>query len=323
MSKDFKSAFSNVIKDRTVNDKEKIAELQKQLENNSTLVQEIELDKIKLVENIRKANYDTEQLQENLKTNGQFVPVILTKDFYLLDGFRRFFALKEIGEKTIKVSILDIEYSKIEHLFHEYQYFINEERKNLDNLDLAYFYSSYSENKGLTLEEIAKIFNKTKGFISKVISLKNISQPLQDYIRDFQEFAYSKKKFHALNISQKALNKDFKTTDNFYIQNKGKFIGISTLYKIAIIKDELEQFKMFFELFKDRLTEDEKQDFLEDLEGVEIEGQKKESKENPGVFSIIFNEIKSQVKKQNLSKEKQKKINKKLKELKEIIDSEE
>lgn len=312
---DFKKKFSGITEAKREQEKKQIAELQKQLDNKKTTTK-IKLTEIIIKPNIRQSDYDTEDLMNNIKNYGQLVPVLLTKDNVLLDGYRRYFSIKALDNENIDCHYLNFTYDEIGYRFPEMQYIANEKRKALDNIDLSNFYNIYYEDKDWSIDEISNFFDKTKGFISKVLSLKNIDQGLQELIREFQVFAYSKKKFTAVNNRYKALNQSILEKDIFYSQNRNTFIGVNQLYKIAKEKDSLDQQKVFYELFKNRLSDEEKQDFIEDLEIDINQETKKENKELNKFFAVIKNQSKS------FSKEKQKLINKKLKELKDIIDSE-
>lgn len=336
--KSFNSAFSAVTNNRREEDKKKVSELE--LKNKELIdvlnmeknnISEINLSEIILKDNIRDSDYNLDDLIKNIKINTQLVPVLLTKDFILVDGYRRYFSLKNSNQKLIKVSFLDKNFDEIKENFKELQYYSNQIRLNLDNLDLSFFYSGYQE-KGLTILEIANKFNKSKGYISKLISLKNINQNLQGLIREFQVYSYSKEKFHALN----SINKIEK--DNFYLKNKGVFIGISTLYRIAKEENKDNQEKVFYSIFKNRLSEEENKVFLElfkddkKIKNNKIDNENnqdnKESKEvhnlindkkvSKKIVSGFFKDIKSQVK-VLFTEEKQKLINEKIKELEQLM----
>lgn len=315
-SKNFGNAFSKVTEGKREADKAKITELQKQLNENKKPTK-ILLDEIVIKPNIRQSDYNITDLIKDMGDYGQLVPVLLTKDKILLDGYRRFFTAKQLKLTGLDCHFLNFTYEEIGYRFAEMQYIANESRRNLDNIDLAYFYNIYYEDRNWGIGEIAGFFNKTKGFISKIISLKNIDQGLQELIREFQVFAYSKKKFTAVNNRLKAINKNILENDLFYSQNRNTFIGVNQLYKIAKEKDSLEQQKVFYELFKNRLSDEEKNDFIEDLEIDINQETKKENTEINKVFKVIKDQAK------NYSKEKQKLINKKLKELREIMENKE
>lgn len=347
--KNFSNAFSNVTNTRREEDKRKVSELElknKELINVLNMeknnITEINLSEIILKENIRESDYNIEDLAKNIKINSQLVPVLVTKDFILIDGYRRYYSLKNNDYKEIKVSFLEKTYNEIKNIFPELQYYSNQERQNLDNLDLSFFYSKYQE-KGLTILEIANKFNKSKGYISKLISLKNIDQSLQGLIREFQTYSYSKEKFHALNLSSIDKNKSEKTkTDDFYLKNKGVFIGISTLYRIAKEENkDFQQQQIFYSIFKNRLSEEENKTFLELFENSKKDktNNNKDNRNNnnqdnidskdvnnlidnkKGKIKIVHSflkDIKSQVK-SLFTEEKQKLINEKLKELEQLM----
>lgn len=309
--KNFSNAFSSVTNNRREEDKKKVSELE--LKNKELIdvlnmeknnITEINLSEIIFKDNIRTSNYDTKDLEQNLLLTGQLVPVILTSDFYLIDGYRRYLSLKNIGEIKIKVSFIKESFFEIENNFKELQYFTNEERKNLDNFDLSDFYNSYTN---LSNVELANKFNKSQGFISEIKTLKNISESLKILLRQFQVYSYSKEKF--------VTTKDIES-DNFYQKNKGVFIGLRSLYKIAISKN---QNKTFFLLFKNRLSEKEQQTFLTLFDILETkEEEKTDIISAKKSINSFFKDIKNQVK-VLFTEEKQKIINEKIKELEQLM----
>ena len=50
-----------------------------------------------------------EQLKSSLKSEGQLIPVVVTSDFQLIDGYRRLKLLVALGKEEVKVQFVDIE----------------------------------------------------------------------------------------------------------------------------------------------------------------------------------------------------------------------
>lgn len=110
--KKFSNAFSTITNNRREEDKKKVSELE--LKNKELIdvlnmkknnITEINLSEIILKDNIRDSDYNLDDLIKNIKINTQLVPVLLTKDFILVDGYRRYFSLKNSNHKLIKVSL--------------------------------------------------------------------------------------------------------------------------------------------------------------------------------------------------------------------------
>lgn len=122
-------------------------------------------------------------------------------------------------------------------------------------------------------------------------------------LRQFQVYSYSKEKF----VTTKNIE-----NNNFYQKNKGVFIGLRSLYKIAISKN---QNKTFFILFKNRLSELEQQSFLTLFDILETkEEENVDAISAKKIIGLNLKDIKKQIK-VLYPEEKQKLINEKLKEL--------
>ena len=89
-------------------------------------------------------------------------------------------------------------------------------------------------------------------FISIIISIKNIDLNLVSFLKQFQVFGWSKKKFNALNFLE---NTDEKVISEF--EKLKNNIGVSILNKIVKCENLLEQKKVFLTLFKNRLYTEE------------------------------------------------------------------
>lgn len=74
----------------------------------------VNIDQLKEVEPFKNfyqesSQEDQDQLKQSLMDEGQLVPIIISKDFYIIDGYRRVDILKDLGIKVIKVIVLDDE----------------------------------------------------------------------------------------------------------------------------------------------------------------------------------------------------------------------
>jgi ParB/RepB/Spo0J family partition protein len=216
----------------------------------------VSLDEIITVSNIRD-NLDFEEIERlaaNIKELGQLQPVLLTKDNHLVSGYRRYTAVKSLGEEGpgfLYALKLDKNYDEIDSLlFLKIQYAENENRRSLDNFHLSKLFNELKVS-GKNQMEISEIFGKSKGTVSSIIAIKNIHPELAKLIKEFQIYAWSKKKFLAKN--QEELNQD-----KFYHTGKG-IIGWQPLYAIAKNDNVMDQKKAFLKLYKNRLTEEELQ----------------------------------------------------------------
>ena len=50
-----------------------------------------------------------EQLKSSLKSEGQLIPIVVTTDYTLLDGYRRLNLLGDLGCEYVKIQMVDVE----------------------------------------------------------------------------------------------------------------------------------------------------------------------------------------------------------------------
>lgn len=213
----------------------------------------VDLSEIKLYQNIREINPDDlsfKDLVASIKEHGQLQPVLLTLDNYLIAGERRYKALKQLGKNKILTSKIDKNLEEIIETLSLLQYSENEVRKNLDNFEIGDIFNSYSE-KGYKNIQIAEIFGKHVSNVAALLQLKDIDQKLKNYVKQFQIYGYSTRKYSQLR-EQNLLDKD-----RFYKNNANKFIGYKPLAKIALKKEIEEQKQIFLKLFSERLSDEE------------------------------------------------------------------
>jgi ParB/RepB/Spo0J family partition protein len=273
-------------KDDTISELEtenlKLLERIKEFENNQDISDSIKinLEDIILVSNIRdELDYEEiEILSKNIKELGQLQPVLITKDNYLIAGYRRYNAVKLLensGTGFLYALKLDKNYSEIDPiLFLKIQYSENENRKSLDNFHLSKLFNNL-KNTGKSQKEISEIFEKTKGTISSIIAIKNIHPELVKLLKEFQVYAWSKKKFVITNSDQEP------DSNRFYLLNKG-ILGWQVLYSIAKHSDIEDQKVAFLKSFRNRLSEEELQS-----EFFQTAYKKFLKNDEPKVFSIL------------------------------------
>lgn len=243
------------LRDKLSDRDNKILELKAVLsqKDNETLNKiELSINEVKLYKNIRKINKDDTsylELIESIKNIGQLQPILLTSDNYLIAGERRFQAIKDLKQEKILVSKIEKSLSDIKESLILLQFSENEFRKGLDNFEIAEIFLDYSK-KGFSNKKIGELFNKKDSFVSTILTLNSIDETLKTYIKEFQIYGYSFKKWHSLGKSD--LEKD-----KFYQKNKSTFIGFKILYQIALEKNLDNQKALFLKLFKDRLNDKE------------------------------------------------------------------
>ena len=67
----------------------------------------IRIDKIKITKRIREDIGDIAGLRESIRKHGLFNPILLTKNYELLAGFRRLEAVKSLGWSEVECSIVE------------------------------------------------------------------------------------------------------------------------------------------------------------------------------------------------------------------------
>lgn len=210
------------------------------------------LSEIKLYKNIREINPDDVSFKElisSIKEHGQLQPVLVTYDNYLIAGERRYQAIKSLGKTDILISKIDKNLEEILETLTLLQYSENEIRKNLDNFEISDIFKSYSD-KGIPNKEISDLFNKNLSNVGSLLKLQNINDKLKGFIKQFQIYGYSVRKYSS--FSKEELQKD-----KFYQKNKNVFIGYQPLLKIAYQEDLEKQKEIFLKLFENRMSEEE------------------------------------------------------------------
>lgn len=285
----------------------------KEIESSPSNNKNISIEEIKLYNNIRQVE-NLETLVNSIKEHGQLQPILLTSDNYLVTGHRRYYAVKSLGHTEILVSYLTKNLEEIKDIIEVLQFEENEQRQNLDNFDIGNLFRKYVE-KGFSQKDLTTIFKKTKAHISALITIAKLDPYLVSLCKEFQIFAYSKKKFTVVN-SLKPLEEE-----SFYLKNKGHLLGWNMLYQIAKHEDIKEQKKAFLKLFKDRLSEEELnaeyfQDVLDkkNLEKKELTNALKHSKLLTGIIKKLETQTDSEEDKLVIEK-----LNKHLVKIKELL----
>jgi hypothetical protein len=221
---------------------------------------------IKLTTNIRD-EYQYEEIEglaQDILNNGQLQPALISKDNFLLAGYRRYHAIKFLNENQelfpqainkipaflvvykLELNAEDLTRDKIETI----QLSENGQRRPIDNFQLSRLFNIYAE-KGFDQAYISDKFKKSKTLISAIMSLKNIDPPLVNFLKEFQVFGWSRKKFTAVNLQSVT------ETDKAFLEKNKGIIGWKPLYEIAKQPDITSQKKVFMKLYRNRLSPEE------------------------------------------------------------------
>ena len=128
---------------------------------------------------------ELEELAADIKSVGQLQPVVVkqidAQRYRLVAGERRFRAISQIlKQDTIRATIRRVEESETETRF--VQISENTQRDDYLPLELATELASLKTETGFTIEQIASRIGKSKGFVSKYISLLNAPDDIKQAI---------------------------------------------------------------------------------------------------------------------------------------------
>ncbi|HIS08592.1 MAG TPA: ParB/RepB/Spo0J family partition protein, partial [Candidatus Scatomorpha intestinipullorum] len=160
---------------------------QNNLNDNSGLVVEIEIDKIKPNPLQPRKVFDNESLQElaaSIQEHGLLQPILVYEDvdnsdeYFLIAGERRLRASKIAYKESIKAIIVDVQEEKLREL----ALIENIQREDLNPIDLAQSYKELIEDYGITHEELAKKLSKSRTQITNTLRLLELDKNVQKYV---------------------------------------------------------------------------------------------------------------------------------------------
>lgn len=160
---------------------------QNDLQDNSGLVIELDIDKVKPNPLQPRKVFDAASLQElavSIEEHGLLQPILVYEDskdtssYYLLAGERRLRASKLANKKTIKAIIVDIQ----ENQLRELALVENIQREDLNPIELAQSYKELIEDYGITHEDLAKRLSKSRAQITNTLRLLDLSDVVQKLV---------------------------------------------------------------------------------------------------------------------------------------------
>jgi ParB/RepB/Spo0J family partition protein len=303
-----------------------IIQLKKQLEESSNSSLGLEkLSSIRSVSNIRNTGtfYDFEEIKEladDIEKNGQLQPILITKDKHLLFGSRRFLAVSLLfkegrGKNEILVNTYPKDFKEIGKVeLKDIQYAENEQRRQIDNFQLSRLYNDLAD-MGLSQKDLQEKFKKSKSFVSFIIKIDNIDPDLVKWLKEFQVFGWSQKKFSTLNYDASI---DEKVKKEF--EKLRGIVGMNILYKIGKQESIEDQKKVFLKSFGKRLD-------MEEINSKYFDGVREEKKEVTAVTDQAIKAVKGTEKKiyklieglPDIDPEKAKKITKHFFEIEKVL----
>lgn len=135
----------------------------------------IQIEKIKIKDNIRKDYGDLTELAASIRVHGVRNPIELNKNFELIDGFRRVIAAKSAGLKEIPYFLNEEEMNKVEA-----QIISGIFQKNLNPVEEGIALRKYMDANKLNSENVSKAINKTKSYIEKRLLLVDLPEDVKE-----------------------------------------------------------------------------------------------------------------------------------------------
>jgi ParB/RepB/Spo0J family partition protein len=130
---------------------------------------------------------DFKRLVESMSAHGQLNPVVAVLDkkspgrFVLVAGFRRLRAAAELGWKTIRASVCEVENECDAYLINLAE---NAARKEITTFELAHRCQLLVARFGLDEGELAQQLGFTRSYIHNLIKYLNLPKPILDSWRD-------------------------------------------------------------------------------------------------------------------------------------------
>ena len=155
--------------------------------DNSGLVVEIDIDKIKPNPLQPRKVFDATSLQElatSIEEHGLLQPILVYEDskspdyYFLIAGERRLRASKLAKKDSIKAIIVDVQEEKLREL----ALIENIQREDLNPIDLAQSYRELIEDYGITHEEVARRLSKSRAQITNTLRLLELGEEVQSLI---------------------------------------------------------------------------------------------------------------------------------------------
>jgi len=151
---------------------------------NENEIMEIPIDEIRSNPYQPRTYFDAESLQElanSIKVHGVVEPIIVKKSIHgyeLVAGERRTKASKIAGRETIPAIIKDFSDQEMMDI----AILENIQREDLSAIELAEGFQKYIDNTGLTQEEIAVKFGKSRSYITNLLGLLKLPKTVRDQI---------------------------------------------------------------------------------------------------------------------------------------------
>jgi len=170
-----------VMKETEVKEDAKTEELQ----NIDNTIYTIDIDELVIDYQLRGTLGNLESMQGSLRRDGQQNSIIAYKNengkLSIIDGCRRYVALKEMGRKTVRCVIKHgINKKQAAHL----AYILNNERKALSSIDIARHIKAMQDDYGYTLSDLEIMGYGSPASLSIKLRLLELPENIQKKLQD-------------------------------------------------------------------------------------------------------------------------------------------
>jgi len=138
-------------------------------------MKKIQIDEIKVKENVRTDYGDLTELSASVREHGIRTPIEINSDNELIDGFRRVKAAKAAGLKEIPYFINEEQVNKTES-----QIISGLFQKNLNPIEEGKAFQIYMDKENMTSEQLAVRISKRKGYVDKRLELAKLPIKVQE-----------------------------------------------------------------------------------------------------------------------------------------------
>ncbi len=154
--------------------------------NNNNEIKQIKLSEIRSNPYQPRTYFNEEalnELAESIKIHGVVEPIIVKKSikgYELVAGERRTKASRIAGLETIPAVVKDFTDQEMMDI----AILENIQREDLSPLELAEGFKKYIETTGMSQEEVAKKFGKSRSYITNALGLLNLPTPVKEKINN-------------------------------------------------------------------------------------------------------------------------------------------
>lgn len=124
-----------------------------------------------------------QELAESIRENGQISPITVRKEgsrYVIVTGERRYRAIKELGQTTIKAIIDERADNALNRKVA--QLVENLQREDMNALEIGLGYNQLIEEHQLTINDVAKKTGKSRRYIYRMTSALTLPEPVQKLI---------------------------------------------------------------------------------------------------------------------------------------------